>query len=143
MTAIVVNSRAVAESAQRMKSIAAERLRVIPNGMVLPRHWIRRSGRRRGDALISQKDAFVIAYLAHFRTGKGHVHLPKLAAELLHTVPNATILVAGDMESTRDYSRNARRFRARRSTGSASGRRFAPSGWSRAGGDPGRSRCRA
>lgn len=110
VTAIAVNSQAVAESVRRIEAVPAERLRVIPNGMILPAipdRTRRKEARRR---LGVEKDAFVIAYLAHFRTGKGHEYLPKLAAELLHTLPKTTILVAGDTESTRDYRQNAGTF---------------------------------
>jgi glycosyltransferase involved in cell wall biosynthesis len=110
VTAIVGNSEAVSESVQRIERVAPERLRVIPNGIALPAPLEPTERAQARSRLGVEEDAFVVAYLAHFRTGKGHEHLPKLAEELLHTVPDARILVAGDMESNRYYRRHAAAF---------------------------------
>ena len=55
-------------------------------------------------------DDFVVAYPAHFRRAKGHLHLPDVAARLASGSPRLRFLLAGDSESNLDYRTNSQLF---------------------------------
>lgn len=93
---IVGNSQAVAESVARLEGFRPPKVRVIPNGIPLPPE-IRPEERAAARAAFGLgEDELAVAFVSHFRRGKGHGHLPGLAAELRRLVPSAVLLLAGD-----------------------------------------------
>ena len=109
-TGIVANSQAVAESVRRIEGDPQGRLHVIPNGLILPPpvDASQRKGARQTLGLAD--DEFVIVYIAHFRDGKGHVHLPGVVDAVVRRVPHARFLLAGDMNKNRGHILNAAAF---------------------------------
>ena len=109
-SAIVANGEEVAESVRRMERVRRD-IAVIPNGLPMPADISQEEAEaaRRGFGLAA--DAFVIAYVAHFRDGKGHTYLLPLAEELRATVPNVRFLLAGHVDGSDTYRRNAAAFR--------------------------------
>jgi glycosyltransferase involved in cell wall biosynthesis len=109
--AIVANSRAVAESIERLEGFTPPKVRVIPNGVaaVAPIRPEERLAARR--ALGLPPDAYVVLYLSHFRRGKGHRHLPGVLRLLVDRVPSTRVIAAGDMEVNEGYRRIARDLR--------------------------------
>lgn len=122
---IVANSEGVAESVRRMEGDPGVRLRVIPNGIDLPGPIAadeRTAARSRYDC---PGDAFVVLYMAHFRTGKGHQHLPGAIDAVCRRIPHTIFLLAGDIDGNAEYRRNAEAFRqAMEKTGSADSARI-------------------
>ncbi len=109
--AIVANSQAVAESVRRMEGDPGGRLRVIPNGIDLPEpigEEERAEARRRYGC---EEGAFTILYMAHFRGGKGHSHLPEVIDGVCRRIPSASFLLAGDTDSNSEYRRHSAAFR--------------------------------
>lgn len=109
-TGVVANSQAVAESVRRIEGSPGARLHVIPNGMVLPPpvDGPERAAARR--ALGLADDEFVIVYIAHFRDGKGHNHLPGVVEAVARRVPRSRFLLAGAMDKNPSHARNAAAF---------------------------------
>jgi len=108
--AVVANSNAVADSVRRFESVPEPRLRVIVNG-ILPRPAVRpeeREAARRRFGLAP--DECAVLYLAHFRNGKGHQHLPAVIRGVVERHPRARFLVVGDMDSSSQYRTIAARF---------------------------------
>jgi glycosyltransferase involved in cell wall biosynthesis len=110
--AIVANSEAVAESVRSLEGDPGKKLRVIPNGIVIPEPITpaERAEARRRFGL--KPEDLAICYLSHFRDGKGHLYLPEFAERVLREVPQVRFLLAGDMENNRVYRRNAESFRS-------------------------------
>jgi len=109
--AVVANAHAVAASVEAHEPALRGRVRVIPNG--LPRlepvsAAERAAGRARWG--LREEDE-VIAYLAHFRRGKGHLHLASAAAQIAPRFPRARFLLAGDEESHAGYRAHSAAFR--------------------------------
>lgn len=109
---IVANSEGVAESVRQMEGDPGGKLRVIPNGIDLPSPITagEREAARREHSCSDR--AFAVLYMAHFRAGKGHRHLPRAIEAVCRRVPSAIFLLAGDVESNAEYRRNAASFRS-------------------------------
>ena len=108
---IVANSQAVADSVRRIEGDPQGRLHVIPNGMILPPPIDTSERNAARQTLDLAADEFVVAYIAHFRDGKGHVHLPEVVDAVVRRVPHARFVLAGDMNENRGHRRNAAAFR--------------------------------
>lgn len=107
---VVANAEAGARSVRRLEPWLGSRVRVIPNAVVVPNPVgeDERAAARRRYRLAAEDLA--IAYVAHFRDGKGHEHLPALIEALAGRVPSARVLIAGDTASNRGYRRNHEQF---------------------------------
>jgi glycosyltransferase involved in cell wall biosynthesis len=109
--AIVANSKAVAESVQRLEGHRSPRLRVIQNGILLPPPLgddeRLRARRTYG---VSEQD-FVVAYAAHLRPGKGHHYLPEVVRTVVGRLPHARFLLAGETDVDETYSKTTRELR--------------------------------
>jgi glycosyltransferase involved in cell wall biosynthesis len=111
-TAIVANSKAVAESVRRLEGDPGDRLLVIPNAMPLPPPISPGERSEARSRLGLAEEDFVVAYPAHFRRGKGHDYLPEIARGLVSVVPRARFVLAGDEQSNAEYRRNSEIARA-------------------------------
>jgi glycosyltransferase involved in cell wall biosynthesis len=111
-SAIVANSEAVASSVRRMEGDPGDRLHVIPNGIPLPSPVTPGEREKARQRFGLRPEDLAIAYLSHFRDGKGHEYLPEFGRRVLAEVPEARFVLAGDMGSNRAYRKNAARFRS-------------------------------
>lgn len=109
--AIVANSKAVAGSVERYEAFTVPKVRVIPNGVPLPETITPEEKAVARSSYGLDPNAFVIAFLAHFRPEKGYRLLPRVLRALVDRVPQAHLLVAGDMELYEGYKRTAMEFR--------------------------------
>lgn len=109
--AVVGNSREVVESVRRLERVPESRVRSIPNGIPLPAP-VTPEERAAARSVFGVDGAFVVAYLANFRPGKGHRHLPEIVREVAAGEPRAVFLLAGEMERTSRYRATAAAFRA-------------------------------
>jgi glycosyltransferase involved in cell wall biosynthesis len=108
--AVVANAEAGAASVRRLEPWLGGRARVIPNAIVVPEpvsDGERMEARRE---LGLEPGAFAVAYVAHFRDGKGHEHLPPVIEKVASVNPRVRFLLAGDTESNRVYRRNRQRL---------------------------------
>lgn len=108
--AIVTNSQAVLESVARMEGHRPPKVRVIPNGIVLP-DPIEPAERATARATLGLAPTDIaVLYLAHFRRGKGHRFLPELVTDLVAQERGPArfrLLLAGDTEVNASYRRLA------------------------------------
>lgn len=109
-SAVVANASAVAESARVAEGDPGAKLRVIRNGMPLPPPVPLEERARAREEFGVEPEAFVVAYPAHFRHGKGHARLPEVVRGLADAVPGARVLLAGKAESDPHYRRTHARF---------------------------------
>lgn len=104
--AVVGNSADVVESVRRMENLPERKLHHIPNG-VPPLEAIAEEERLKSRETLGVSDAFVVVYLANFRPGKGHRHLPEVAGELVRRTPRAVFLLAGEKQRGARYRETA------------------------------------
>lgn len=93
---IVGNSQAVAESVARLEGFHPPQVCVIPNGIPMPEPITEEERAAARAAFGLDSGAFVVILVAHFRRGKGHEHVPEVAARLREAIPRAVVLLAGD-----------------------------------------------
>jgi len=102
-THIVGNSQAVLESVSRLEGFQPPQVRIIPNGLEIQAPLTEEErARARADLGLAPR-AFVVSLPAHFRRGKGHALIPKIAQVVCREVPQADFLLVGDMEVNKQY----------------------------------------